>query len=43
MKTAGIIATTGNEVTGHEIYECLGVLGDTVVRAPTISQGIAAA
>ena len=41
MKTAGIIVTTGNEVAGLEICEYLGVVRGIVVRAPTISQGIA--
>ena len=35
-----MIVTTGNEVTGYEISEYLGVIRGVVVRSPSITQGI---
>jgi uncharacterized protein YbjQ (UPF0145 family) len=36
-----MIVTTGNMVEGHQVVEYLGIVRGIVVRAPTISQGIA--
>src|SRR5207237_1785415 len=36
---ARMIVSTGNEVTGHEIAEYLGVVRGIVVRSPSIAQG----
>src|SRR5881227_815536 len=36
---ARLIVTTGNEVTGHQIAEFLGVVRGIVVRSPSIAQG----
>lgn len=35
-----MIVTTGNEITGYEITEYLGVIRGVVVRSPSITQGI---
>ena len=35
-----MIVTTGNEITGYEIVEYLGVIRGVVVRSPSITQGI---
>lgn len=35
-----MIVTTGNDVTGREIGEYLGVVRGIIVRAPNIAQGI---
>lgn len=34
-----MIVTTGNDVSGYEIVEYLGLVRGIVVRAPTIAQG----
>jgi len=36
-----MLVTTGNDVSGHEITEYLGVVRGIVVRTPTILQGLA--
>ena len=35
-----MIVTTGNEITGYQITEYLGVIRGVVVRSPSITQGI---
>ncbi|HZZ73981.1 MAG TPA: YbjQ family protein [Pirellulales bacterium] len=35
-----MIVTTGNDVPGHRIAECLHIVRGIVVRSPSISQGI---
>jgi uncharacterized protein YbjQ (UPF0145 family) len=35
-----MIVTTGNDVPGHSIVECLGIIRGIVVRSPRIGQGI---
>lgn len=38
-RTARIIVTTGNEVSGHQITQYLGIVRGIVVRSPSIAQG----
>ena len=35
-----MVTTTGNEVSGHAIAQCLGIVRGIVVRSPTIGQGM---
>ena len=35
-----MIVTTGNDVPGHSIAECLGIIRGIVVRSPGIAKGI---
>ncbi len=35
-----MIVTTGNDIPGHSIVECLGIIRGIVVRSPGITQGI---
>jgi uncharacterized protein YbjQ (UPF0145 family) len=35
-----MIVTTSNEVPGHSIDECIGIIRGIVVRSPGIAQGI---
>jgi uncharacterized protein YbjQ (UPF0145 family) len=35
-----MIVTTGNDISGHEIIQYLGIVRGIVVRSPTITQGI---
>ena len=35
-----MIVTTGNDIPGHSIAECLGIIRGIVVRSPGITQGI---
>lgn len=35
-----MLVTTSNEVPGHTIAECLGIIRGIVVRSPRIGQGI---
>jgi uncharacterized protein YbjQ (UPF0145 family) len=35
-----MIVTTGNDIPGHTVVECLGIIRGIVVRAPGIAQGL---
>jgi uncharacterized protein YbjQ (UPF0145 family) len=34
-----MIVTTGNDVAGHSIAQCIGIVRGIVVRSPSIAQG----